>query len=72
MRIYVYVKFDTRQQAEGIRVDHISNTFLDRDFYISTFDYDALKAIAVRVQAKDFHFIQRIDILLLCLKVVWL
>jgi len=54
--IYVYVKFDTRQQAEGIRVDHISNTFLDRDFYISTFDYDALKAIAVRVQAKRLSF----------------
>lgn len=52
----VYLKFDTRQQEGGMKLDHISNIFLDRDFYISTFDYDALKAIATRIKAKTLSF----------------
>ena len=54
--ICIYVKFDTRQQEDGVRIDHISNVFLNRDFYISSFDYDALRAIAIRVKANTLSF----------------
>lgn len=49
--VAIYMKFDTRQNVDGVIVDRILSSYIDYSFRIAESDYNFIKAVAIRFNA---------------------